>query len=161
MACIHNCTPVSHEDMEMEYQSGVAALLIEQAKIRQDEGKKPRRKVPKAGCYPSGFSAFTSKRVACTISLSELRKDLMIMTSANDSESIPTGQFSHAVKRASENEVHINTRRHCRQKLTLQDFNCPYSAAEERRQLTKVLSTSSLEKSVLQQLYLHSKMKCG
>ena len=163
MADCHNCTPISHEEMEMEYQRGVEALRIEQAKVRQDEGKKPRRKVPKAGCYPSGFSAFTFKRVACTISLSELRRDIFIMTSASDPESIRSGYFNNA-KRASEQEVHINTRRHCRQKLTPQDFGCPYSAAEERRQLTKVLSASSLsslDKTTSHELNLHCKMKCG
>ena len=166
MACFHNCTPISHEELEMEYQRGVEALRIEQAKVRQDESKKPRRKVPKAGCYPSGFSAFTSKRVACTIALSELRRDLFIMTSASDLESIRSGYLNHS-KRASEQEVHINTRRNCRQKLTLQDFVCPYSAAEERRQLTKALSTSSLscfldkDKPTSHELNLNCKMKCG
>jgi hypothetical protein len=161
MTCFHNCIPISHVELEMEYQSSLESLRIEQEKVRQEEGKKPRRKVPKAGCYPSGFSAFTSKRVACTISLSELRRDLLILASASDLETIRSGHINNTVKRASNQELHINTRRHCRQKLTVLDFVHPCSAAEERYQLMKVLATSSLEKPLSIRQNLDSKIKCG
>jgi hypothetical protein len=165
MGCFQNCeydiTPVRKHELEMEYQRGVKSYQIELAKVRQEECKKQRRKVPKAGCYPSGFSAFTSKRVACTISLSELRKDLVIMTAAGDPEPNRSGYFNDAVTCAPEQEMHTNKRRNCRQKITYQDFVRPYSAAEERRQLAKVLCTSTLGKRSSHQLNLTKRVNCG
>ncbi len=142
--------PISHEELEIEYQRGVKALQIEQDKVRQEESKKPRRKVPKAGCYPSGFSAFTGKRVECTISFSELRKDLLIMTSA--SEPIRPEYFNDAgscAKQALEQGFGSSAKRLCRQNRMLQNFVHPHSVAEERRQLQNVLRQSTLEQPAL------------
>eukprot|EP00291_Cryptomonas_curvata_P016005 CAMPEP_0172153668 /NCGR_PEP_ID=MMETSP1050-20130122/1585_1 /TAXON_ID=233186 /ORGANISM="Cryptomonas curvata, Strain CCAP979/52" /LENGTH=166 /DNA_ID=CAMNT_0012822255 /DNA_START=27 /DNA_END=527 /DNA_ORIENTATION=+ len=141
---------ISHDELEMEYQRGVEALQLEQEKVRQEESKKPRRKIPKAGCYPSGFSTFTGKRVACTISLSERRRDLLLITSG--SESIRSGYFNDAgncSKQAWELGLDTGSKRHCRLNLTLQNFVHPYSAAEERRQLQKVLRQSVQEQPAL------------
>ncbi len=141
---------ISHDELEMEYQRGVKALQIEQEKVKQEESKKPRRKIPKAGCYPSGFSTFTGKRVACTISLSELRRDLLLISSG--SESIRSGSFNDAgngQKQAWELGLDTGSKRHCRLNLTLQNFVHPNSAAEERRQLQKVLRQSIPKQSPL------------
>ena len=139
---------ISHEELEMEYQRGVEALQLEQEKVRQEESKKPRRKIPKAGCYPSGFSTFTGKRVACTISSSEIRRDILIITSG--SESIRPGYLNDGkCSKACELGLDAGSKRHCRLNLKLQNFVHPYSAADERRQLQEVLRQSIQEQSAL------------
>jgi hypothetical protein len=134
---------VRHDELEMEYQRGIEALRIEQEKVRQEENQKLRRKIPKAGCYPSGFSAFTGKKVACTISLSELRSDLSILSSG--SELIRTGYFNDAGNCATQSMalgLDTGSKRHCRLNHKLRNFVHPYSAAKERRSLQKVLRRS-------------------
>jgi hypothetical protein len=134
---------ISHEDLEMEYQRGVKALQIEQEKVRQEESKKTRRKIPKAGCYPVGFSAFTGERVACTISLSEIRRDLSLITSA--SESVRSGYLNDVgacTKQIWEQGLDTGSKRHCRLNHMLQNFIHPFSSTEERHPLQKVLRRS-------------------
>jgi hypothetical protein len=147
MVCIRKCEQesilISHDDLEMEYQRGVKALQIEQEKVRQEESKKPRRKIPKAGCYPVGFSAFTGERVACSISLSEIRRDLSIIKSA--SESIRSGYLDDVgacTKQIWEQGLDTGSKRHCRLNHMLQNFVHPFSATEERCPLKKVLRPS-------------------
>ena len=156
MVCVQKLVdgsiPVSHEELEMEYQRGLKAFQIEQDQIRQEKSKKPRRKIPKPGCYPSGFSTFTDKKVACTISLSELRKDLIIMNSSTDQESIRSGYWNYpraGTKRSGENGVDTGAKRHCRPNLKLQNFVQHYSDSKDRRLLQKVLRQSILEQPTL------------
>jgi hypothetical protein len=144
--------------LEMEYQRGILAMQIEQAKVRQEERKKPRRKIPKAGCYPSGFSAFTSERVVCTISLCELRKDLVTMASASDPESMRSGYFNACV---SHQGIHISSIRNCRQKTPFQECVSPNYDADECCQLTNENISSSLGKRSSNQRNLTKRVKCG
>jgi hypothetical protein len=153
MVCVRKCDggiPISHEELEMEYQRGLEALEVEQDKVRQEESKKPRRKIPKAGCYPTGFSVFTGKKVTCTISLSEIRKDIAMINSA--SESNRSGYLNDTgslAKRAWEQGVDSGTKRHCRLNPTLRNFVHPYSDAEDRREIQHVLRQSMLEQTAL------------
>ena len=148
--------------MELEYDNGIKSLQLEQNKIRQTEKKKPRRKIPKAGCYPSGFSEFTMKRVACTISLSELRKDLSALNCVLESPSQSVyfeendagpmdamGSIVTCAKAYRQPEIIASAPRNCRRKLTQGDYLLPRSIAEERRQLQEVLRQSIMEQQTV------------
>jgi hypothetical protein len=148
--------------MELEYDNGIKSLQLEQNKIRQTEKKKPRRKIPKAGCYPSGFSEFTMKRVACTISLSELRKDLSALNCVLESPSQSVyfeendagpmdamGSIVTCAKAYRQPEIIASAPRNCRRKLTQGDYLLPRSIAEERRQLQEVLRQSIMDQKTV------------
>ncbi len=145
--------------MDLEYDNGIKSLQLERDKIRQTEKKKPRRKIPKAGCYPSGFSEFTMKRVACTISLSELRKDVSALNFDiqypsqsvyfEESDSVdamrPISPTVTCAKTHRQPDIFASAPRNCRRKLTQTDYLLPRSIAEERRQLQAVLRQSIME----------------
>ena len=147
---------VSHAEKIQEYENGIRSLQLEQDMIRKEEKKRLRRKIPKAGCYPSGFSEFTMKRAACTISLSELRKDISTLTCVLESPSqsiyfeeknavdslAPIVACSKSLRQP---DVFAISPRNCRRKLTHGDYLPPRSIAEERRQLQEVLRQSTME----------------
>jgi hypothetical protein len=149
---------MSPKEKQREYENNIKSLQIEQQSIRKEEKKRPRRKIPKAGCYPSGFSEFTLKRVACTISLSELRKDISVLTCATESPSqsvyfeesnlvgdLALAPIVHCTKTQRQSDIFASAPRNCRRKLPQGDYLAPRSIAEERRQLQEVLRQSKME----------------
>ena len=151
---------VSRAELGLEYDNCIKLLQLEQDRIIQAEKKKLRRKIPKAGCYPSGFSEFTMKRVACTISLNELRKDLSALTSVLEypSQSVyfeesgvvdAVGPIATCAKTNRQPEAIASAPRNCRRKLTQVDLLLPRSIAEERRQLQEVLRQSVMEQQAV------------
>jgi hypothetical protein len=141
--------------LELEFEHGIKSLQLEQDKIKQAEKRKPRRKIPKAGCYPSGFSDLTMKR-ACTISLSELRKDLSTLTCIfesnfqsvffEESDAVDAvGPIVTFAKTRRQPDIFASAPRNCRRKLTKEDCLLPRSISEERRQLQEVLRQSRME----------------
>ena len=150
--------PVSLSELNEEYENGIKMLQIERAKVMQDAKRKPRRKTPKAGFYPPQFSEFTMKRVSCTISLSELRKDMTALTAAATSSSESDKNRSFATLDKCLNQF---SARECRRKLSPVDCLPPRSAAEEKRQLQAVLRKSMLQQQIAEDVFLSAGSTCG
>ena len=143
---------VSPAEKAAEYESGKQALHAEKLQVTLEANRKPRRKVPKPGCYPLGFSLLTMSKAACTLSLHELRCDLSMVTSA--APAFPSFYFeevdcpeqvkAHArqSKRVCETVSESPTERVSRRKVSHGEYVIPRSAAEERRQLQAVLQRS-------------------
>jgi hypothetical protein len=137
--------------MHREYGNGIKTLQLEKEKICQEAKRKPRRKIPKPGCYPLAFSEFTMKRVSslsCTITLSDLRKDLSALSEV--AISVP-GESGHSSAEVAAEETqrmycgNVRFSRECRRKLSRMDCLPPRSSAEEQRQIEQVLRKSKLQ----------------
>ena len=136
--------PVNTAELDEEYEIGLKLLKKEQEKIRRESFRKPRRKIPKPGCYPQDFSEFTMKRVS-TISISELRKDMLALQSAPNIVSCEekVGVIGEIISRDSKKpRLDQFAPRICRRKLDRGDYLPPRSAAEEKRQMQEALRLS-------------------
>ena len=131
--------PVSRSELDQEFEKGQQMLHKEREMILKAKGKKLRRKIPKAGCYPSEFSEFTMKRVSCTISLSELRKDLSALS--NEELQAQQGTEKANIRVTKQSRMSMCVGRNCR-RVTREDCRPPRSAAEEKRQLQQALRQS-------------------
>ena len=134
--------PVSRSELDHEFEKGQQMLHKELEMVLKAKGKKLRRKIPKAGCYPSEFSEFTMKRVSCTISLSELRKDLSALSTPSDEELQAQQETEKAdIRVTKQSRLSMCVGRNCR-RVTREDCRPPRSAAEEKRQLQQALRQS-------------------
>ena len=142
--------PMSLSEKAAEYDIN-QRILDKERNMNKMESRR-RRKVPKPGCYPAGFSEYTMGSVPCTLSLSELRVDLSKCVPQNlsvyfeeampaESRSAQTRPTKHARPPAELPTERFSLRR----KTPTGHILCPRSAAEEARQLSEVLRKSLAE----------------
>jgi hypothetical protein len=145
--------------MNDEFEKGLVALRLERNKTMSDQGRKPRRKVPKPGCYPHGFSSFGMTKNQCSLSLHDIRDDIStlssailpqyasvyfeeVSTSAGNLESECLHQTEKKVKTINPPKPHLGSGRCVRRKVARSEYLPPRNAAEEKRQLLAVLRRS-------------------
>jgi hypothetical protein len=144
--------PVMHTEKAIEYEKNVSNLQLERDMINLECRKRNKRKTPRPGCYPLGYSEYTMQGVPCTLALNELRIDLSKCSVIPASSSIyfdevgPLECTSTAepliVKHTKQQ---LPGERLSRRKISHDEHLRPRSAAEERRQLEAVLKQSMME----------------
>ena len=145
--------PLSPFEKKAEYECNLKNLEKETAMI-QLESRRNRRKIPRPGCYPVGFSEYTMGSVPCTLVLSELRSDLSKCSVVPPSSSIYFDEAmsseavqpqSRGIKQARQPAQSPIERFSLRRKTPNGQLLCPRSAAEEARQLSEVLRKSLMD----------------
>jgi hypothetical protein len=144
--------PVMYTEKAIEFEQNISNLQMERDMVNLEGRKRNKRKAPRPGCYPLGFSEYTMQGVPCTLALNELRIDLSKCTIVPASTSIyfdevgPSGCRSTAeplvVKHTKQQ---FPGERLSRRKTSHDEHLRPRSAAEERRQLEAVLKQSMME----------------
>jgi hypothetical protein len=149
--------PVSLKDLDGEYEQGLLAMQSEQSRVMLEQGRKQKRRAPKPGCYPVGFSTFKMTKNQCSLSLHEVRDDISTLrsaiaatcTSVYFDEAMPSmsaSSSSHFQKSQPRQEGAVG--RYVRRKISQGKYLSPRNAAEERRQLQAVLQLSILEQAL-------------
>jgi hypothetical protein len=144
--------PVMQTEKAIEYEKNVSRLQMERDMVNLEGRKRNKRKTPRPGCYPLGFSEYTMQGVPCTLALNELRIDLSKCTVVPASTSIYFDEVGPMeCNSTAEPLVVKHTKqqfageRLSRRKISHEEHLRPRSAAEERRQLEAVLKQSMME----------------
>ena len=140
--------PISTLDKKAEYDTCAANLESERSMVWSERNRR-RKRVPKPGYYSLGFSEYTMAQVPCTLTLSELRKDLSFCSvpPANLSiyfeEKISNNcMLQSKVAQRSQKQVLDRSPRH---RAVSSKQRRPRSAAEEQRQLESAIRQSIAE----------------
>ena len=139
--------PISLSDKVAEQEVSLRMLQIDRSLLDKERNKERKRKIPKPGFYPQGFSPYTMISVPCTLALREFRKDISQCSIVHESTSI---YFDEAVQDPRQNQPlivkhprqNVPQERFSRRKASIAEHLRPRSAAEERRQLNAVLRLS-------------------
>jgi hypothetical protein len=149
---IDRSVEVIHTEKLIEYAKNLDYLRMERDMVNLEDRKRNKRKTPKAGCYPLGYSEYTMQGVPCTLALNELRIDLSKCSAPPASSSIyfdevcPMECNSTAVPLVTKRtKPQYAGERLSRRKTSHEEHLRPRSAAEEKRQLEAVLKQSIIE----------------
>jgi hypothetical protein len=140
----------SQSEKLAEYEASLSRLQQEAVMIKL-EIRRNRRKIPRPGCYPLGFSEYSMASAPCTLVLSELRNDLsrcsvvppnlsVYFEEKMESDSAPPQP--KGPKQARPAAQQPTERFSVRRKTPHGQLLCPRSAAEEARQLDEALRKS-------------------
>jgi hypothetical protein len=144
---------VMQTEKSTEYEKSFGSLQVERDMVNLEGRKRNKRKTPRPGCYPLGFSEYTMQGVPCTLALNELRMDLSKCSALPASASIyfdevgpvECSQSTAKPLVVKHTKPQFAGERLSRRKISHEEHLRPRSAAEERRQLEAVLKQSMVE----------------
>jgi hypothetical protein len=159
--CFENGIQLTAVDLNLEYKKSLEMLDDERLKMMMEQGRKSRRKAPKPGCYPQGFSSYRMTKNQCSLSLHDIRDDMSALasiisakyTSVYFEEVTATGTGMLVPSENTKEKIsqhpqpQIGVGRCVRRKAACVEMLQPRTAAEERRQLLAVLQRSVQEQS--------------
>ncbi len=139
---------ISDSEKSAEQEKNSISMQLDRDMASLESRKRPRRKIPRPGCYPYGFSEYTMHGVPCTLALKEIRGDISKCSVTTESTTVyfdemGTGERSSRAETSTRQQLPAG--RWSKRKPSQEAHLRPRSAAEERRQLEAVLLQSMQE----------------